>query len=832
MTDSTLQRSSLNNAQVEDRLNDKIQTTADLQSLDSLLLALKNQQELQLKQLAETEEILKEATRTSKDHDDSIRSQADAFNQEQTDIDRRLMIVTGSDTSNEAVQRFEVGMENLRKLDICKGYMEILKEVDRLSAEGLENITTNAKLSLRPYTHLRNIASALKDAQPAAEGAAPHLVDYTEELATTLGAQMRKQFGSSFQKATEKMKWPSKDLVLSENLIQEWRNGVELLLDLQEPELLAQYDSGEGTPKPRDPPVLLPLELMAHPLALRFKYHFSGNKVTNRLEKPEYFLSHASDLINTYHDFFVAYLQPILDARAAKLSLNMDWIYSDAISLWISALLPMVREKITTFLPQISNHPQLLSHFMHELMNFDNDIRGVWNYAQGPYTEYNWKGLSWEVLVQQDWFGRWLQVEKEFALSRYEDIIDTPDSGQIDYDGVEPGTTKPSRAAIRVNDLLETITERYRPLSSFSQKLRFLIDIQITIFDQFHERLHSSLEAYLAMTSTIGRTVQGSTAGDGSGSLDGVSGLERLCRVFGSAEYLEKKMQYWSDDVFFLELWYELQNRIKENSTTGRPVAGPMTVADVASRTSAAVANQNEDAGDDSAEGALFDETASAYRRLRLRSESIIVSTLTSSTHSSLRPFSRISTWASLDPASGTSTEYPLPPSTELVPTIRTLSSDISFLANALGNAPLRRITRQLLLSIQSYIWDNVLMRHTFSTAGSSQLCSDVDHICGVIDVAVGSHSGQGDSRATIRKLNEGLLLLGLNISEPSPEASDTPVEEAIGQEANVLSLWEVETRVFASNESARAVLSELGIETLSESEARGVLERRAEIRG
>ena len=42
------------------------------------------------------------------------------------------MVVTGSDTSNEAVQRFESGMEKLRKLDICKGYMEILKEVDRL----------------------------------------------------------------------------------------------------------------------------------------------------------------------------------------------------------------------------------------------------------------------------------------------------------------------------------------------------------------------------------------------------------------------------------------------------------------------------------------------------------------------------------------------------------------------------------------------------------------------------------------------------------------------------------------------------------------------------
>ena len=46
---------------------------------------------------------------------------------------------------------------------------------------------------------------------------------------------MRKQFGSSFQKTIEKMKWPGKDLVLTDDLIQEWTDGVELLLDLQEP---------------------------------------------------------------------------------------------------------------------------------------------------------------------------------------------------------------------------------------------------------------------------------------------------------------------------------------------------------------------------------------------------------------------------------------------------------------------------------------------------------------------------------------------------------------------------------------------------------------------
>lgn len=463
---------------------------------------------------------------------------------------------------------------------------------------------------------------------------------------------------------------------------------------------------------------------------------------------------------------------------------------------------------------------------MHELMRFDDDIKSRWDYVQDPYTQESWKGLTWEVLVKQDWFTRWLQVEKDFALARYQNITEAPDSFEIDYDGVEPTATKPTKAAIRVNDLLETITERYQPLSSFSHKLRFLIDIQITIFDQFHERLNSGLEAYLAMTSTIGRTVQGSTS-TGQASLEGVAGLERLCRIFGSSEYLEKKMQDWSDDVFFLELWSELQDRVKQNSRTGRPVAGPMSVSDVAARTSSAVTNNSNGKSSEIAEGALFDETASAYRRLRMRSESIIISTLVSSAHTTLRPYMRLSTWASLSSLSVSGSGHSAAPSIDLAAFLRSVSSELTFLSQVLAPAPLRRISRQLLLSIQTYIWDYILMRNSFSTIGASQLSLDVDNICDAVGLAVGESNIE--CSRVIQKLRDGLLLLGLKIRD---DPSNPPQTSAQNMGSNVdMDLWEAEKRLFTSNESGRAALADLGIETLTETEARAVLEKRVELR-
>lgn len=72
----------------------------------------------------------------------------------------------------------------------------------------------------------------------------------------------------------------------------------------------------------------------------------------------------------------------------------------------------MLRQKIFALLPRIAKQPQLLSHLIHELMGFDVSLREEWGY-DGGFGVDGWNGLAWEVLVQRDWFGRWLQIEKD-----------------------------------------------------------------------------------------------------------------------------------------------------------------------------------------------------------------------------------------------------------------------------------------------------------------------------------------------------------------------------------------------------------------------------------
>jgi hypothetical protein len=158
--------------------------------------------------------------------------------------------------------------------------------------------------------------------------------------------------------------------------------------------------------------VLFPFQALVQPLEMRFRYHFDGDKPTNRLDRPEYFLSHITTLLNDYSGFVVQHMQPILLTQFRATDLALNPLYIDATSAFITALLPMLRVKIGALLPKVAAQPQLLSHLLHEVMRFDTTIREDWRY-DGGYGLEGWKGLAWEFLVQGDWFGQWLQVEKD-----------------------------------------------------------------------------------------------------------------------------------------------------------------------------------------------------------------------------------------------------------------------------------------------------------------------------------------------------------------------------------------------------------------------------------
>ena len=87
---------------------------------------------LTLHQLDDAQRDLHDAGESSRRYEVTLTQQTSAFQKQQADIDRRLMIVTQSEISDDAVRRFESSMDKLHRLDVANAYLEMLAEVDKL----------------------------------------------------------------------------------------------------------------------------------------------------------------------------------------------------------------------------------------------------------------------------------------------------------------------------------------------------------------------------------------------------------------------------------------------------------------------------------------------------------------------------------------------------------------------------------------------------------------------------------------------------------------------------------------------------------------------------
>ena len=281
----------------------------------------------------------------------------------------------------------------------------------------------SSEAALPPYRQLQSLVSSLAPLQDAAEGAAPHLLDHVTKTSQNLRRQIKDSFAAELESVLKKLYWPKEGITLPVSLQRDWNDSVNRLLDLQVQELEAIEDASVSGTAFKAPTVLLPLEILVQPLEMRFRYHFEGNRPTNRVDRPEWFLSHVVDLLSTCNDFVVDKLQPNLANCFRNTNMALNLAYVDSTSAFITALLPMLRSKISSTIAQVSNQPQLLSHLIHEVMTFDTTIRDEWGYSGGRGLE-GWNGLAWEVLVLQDWFERWLQVEKDCMFDLFSFDVD------------------------------------------------------------------------------------------------------------------------------------------------------------------------------------------------------------------------------------------------------------------------------------------------------------------------------------------------------------------------------------------------------------------------
>ncbi|KAK0530576.1 hypothetical protein OC835_003967 [Tilletia horrida] len=209
---------------------------------------------------------------------------------------------------------------------------------------------------------------------------------------------------------------------------------------------------------------LLAVTVLLDVLLLRFRYHFDSSRPSNRLDKPEWYLTHILGLVRAYgidSDLFrpgtgsVARLcalggwgkahgvVPVRKDKSAQAEDEEDEaLLLDTGAELLHGLLVPLRAKLVASMPMLLPHPPLLAHTISEYILFDDALRTTFPSAnlEPPHTSKRGPALSLadQVLNNSDWFAAWLEGERAHAEERLDEILNAPDAWSIrSADGVE-----------------------------------------------------------------------------------------------------------------------------------------------------------------------------------------------------------------------------------------------------------------------------------------------------------------------------------------------------------------------------------------------------------
>ncbi|KAG5370418.1 RINT1-like protein [Yarrowia sp. C11] len=510
-----------------------------------------------------------------------------------------------------------------------------------------------------------------------------------------LHAQWRKKLQRATDAELQRLsKQAEEELVICQYPSKEFQPSQLLLSILDE---MIFFDSSLRTETTADPQGV-PLQafmVLTRPYDVRLRFHFEGNKDTNQPDKPEWFYSYLLDIIEEQENFLQEYMQPLLD--------NSD---RSAVNEFICALMPSAIRKASVLFDALRDTSTELSHLLYETVVFETALKERYFYSPN---KGDWVGISGSILTPTR-FDIWLNVERNFAISRFQSIILRPDAWEIDFDGVERGATKPTKSALMVEDLLEGVTDHYRSLASVTYRLKFLIGIQTTIMDLYHEQLHEQNLLLESNISLLSRALVGAADKQKTG---GSEGIWRVCRIFGSAKFMIETLQVWGEDVFFLELWRDIT--FLNNSS--RKEGG---FDNDAMQTSATLPT------DDTDEGTLFDDTIKGYTSLQDRVYQTAKALLEKRMQDGMREYFKLNDWSKnieyADPEN-------VPPSSQLSVPIQTMDKYLGIMRKCLSEDDMYQILKDFSKVLSEYFSRQVIMVNTFSAAGGQQLLSDVQEM-------------------------------------------------------------------------------------------------------
>ncbi|KAG8885666.1 hypothetical protein FRB97_000109 [Tulasnella sp. 331] len=632
--------------------------------------------------------------------------------------------------------------EQLRNLQLTRDYMSVLEHASALSEEAVLQIQSSPEgpistSSLTKYQELQAFVASVAQSSKRVSSSSPpplKLVEYLEIARDITWKDINAAVSANLLAAAERLQWPapmspseykSKDPA---NLAAFEAAFVNLLHLQNAGEKLHNNQTIGSETSPDELKSLLrkqglyPLQTLLQPINLRFRYHFDGKRQTNRPDKPEWYLTHVLNLIHEHRSFIEGVAQPLLQKGG----------YGDvnAMDEFTRLLCVLPSRKLKKSISTVLGLPALLAHTIYQTLIFDGSVRDsgfqlsrTWegkerlhlarqerekareqrrnarrNTVDKKGVRYQekdkkheepvieWEGLTDVIVGKREWFEAWLEGEKRFTDKQFNDIISAPDAWLISDDAGDNDDAE-ARRMVDLGTRATTSARRFKALI---------------------ERMTGSLDAYERLSSSFVRSVPGALASQVGHGVDtkhmtsGVEGLSRLVKALVSGRWIKAAMESWGEDLFFLELWQEIQ----ANHTLRARVESSAWFPPCRS-------SEHE------TDHALFDELVKRYGSLSDRAEDMIANQVCTEVEEELKAYFA-SKWEKIGGQDLSAETNALSLPATLVAPISLLTSCLTFISQSVPETTTTTMYRRIAAAISKTIIQRCIVgrgRHQFSPA-------------------------------------------------------------------------------------------------------------------
>ncbi|XP_066913727.1 RAD50-interacting protein 1-like [Clytia hemisphaerica] len=284
--------------------------------------------------------------------------------------------------------------------------------------------------------------------------------------------------------------------------------------------------------------------LLTDPFKKRFHFHFYGDRHTNNVEKPEWFLTQILNWKRDHMQFIEGYINPLLKecTKDEEFSLKDEFL---------EILLDLCEEKLRKTLKQCLDDDVLLAHLIDETMVFDKELQLL---TPGQ-PEMN----CIKVLLEEENLKHWIDLEKKLAMEVITDLIEKPNNWQPKFSDVVVIEKKLSfyvpKCVEEFVTMVSMMMNRYENISERSSQKLFMVVLNDTINSFVLEMKQKASVEHIRPES------------------------QAYCSIMNGAFYLHHILTEWSSDIRFLSILIdgdtkdsnESDNEAEEEEDIARP---------------------------------------------------------------------------------------------------------------------------------------------------------------------------------------------------------------------------------------------------------------------